>query len=238
VSGSESSRFLAELAGTALLVGIGTGGMVAASGVGGLPILELAVLWFLAVTIPILIFAPVSGAHINPLVTLGLVLRGDTARRDLLPYIVPQLVGAFAGTGVVLTLFGSGDRLGATVPTGPLPIDVVLEVTFTFLLVLSVFWIVDQPLRGPGQAWKLLPGFVVGVSTYLIGPVSGSSLNPARTLAPAVVSATYAPLGMYLVADSVGCLLAVALALGIRHVLGRTPASTAGSPAPPTVTER
>jgi aquaporin NIP len=194
------SRVAAEAAGTSLLVGLGTGSVVWAVRAGGIPQWELGVAWFLAVLIPILLFIGVSGAHLNPAVTLALAASRRIAWREVPPYVVGQLAGAFLGSAVVLETLGDSARLGATVPHHiGVAATFVLEFAFTALLVASVFVLADQ--GEGGYRWRLLlPPGVVGVSTFLIGPFTGSSLNPARTIAPAVLSSTYTDLWVYLVA--------------------------------------
>lgn len=203
-------RVAAEVAGTALLVGIGTGSIVAAGRVGGVPQGLLAVAWFLAVLVPILMFIRVSGAHLNPAVTLGLALSGRIAWREAPPYVGAQLGGALVGSLAVWGGLGNAAHLGATVPQpGEVGLGFALELGFTAALVAAVFALSDG---GEGRfRWRLaLPPAVVGVSTFVIGPVTGSSLNPARTIAPAILSATYTDLWLYLVAVPIGA-IAVAL---------------------------
>jgi aquaporin NIP len=205
------SRLLAEGAGTALLVGIGTGAIVAAARAGGVPQVVLAVAWFAAVALPIYLFARVSGSHLNPAVTLALSAAGRFPRRDVLPYALAQCAGAFAASAIVWGVLGSAAHLGATLPAGgDLGRTFVLEALFTFLLLLSVLW-----LTTPGKVvrwWELLaPPAVVGLSTFLIGPLTGSSLNPARTLAPAVLSGAVDGWWVYFLAVPLGALAAVAV---------------------------
>lgn len=193
-------RCLAEVAGTALLVGIGTGTIVAAGHVGGIPQWAMAVAWFSAVLVPILLFVRVSGAHLNPAVTLALAGSGRIAWRETAPYGASQLTGAFVASFAVRSLLGSGSHLGATVPVdGDLVRTFLAEAAFTAVLLAAVFVLAD---RGEGtHRWRLLlPPAAVGVATYAIGPWTGSSLNPARSLAPAVLSGTYTDLWVYLVA--------------------------------------
>lgn len=203
-------RCAAELAGTGLLVGVGTGFVVAAARVGGVPQSWMAVAWFAAVLIPIVLFIQVSGAHLNPAVTLALAFSGRIAWKEAPAYWLAQLGGAFLGSGCVLLLLGRGAHLGATVPTSWDVYQTFLaEAAFTALLVAAVFRLADA---GEGRfRWRVvLPPTAVGVSTYVIGPWTGSSLNPARTLAPAVLSGTYTDLWVYLVAVPLAALLVAA----------------------------
>ncbi|MGA8275161.1 MAG: MIP/aquaporin family protein [Thermoplasmata archaeon] len=203
-------RAVAELVGTALLVGLGTGTIVLGARLGGIPQWELAVGWFLAVLVPIVLFIQVSGAHLNPVVTLSLAASGRIAWREVPPYVLGQIAGALVGSAVVLGTLGDLAHLGATVPAqGNVLRAFLAEAVFTAALVAAVFVLAD---RGEGRGrWRvLLPPTVVAISTYLIGPWSGSSLNPARTIAPAILSATYTDLWVYLTAIPLGALLVAA----------------------------
>ncbi|HEV2166327.1 MAG TPA: MIP/aquaporin family protein [Thermoplasmata archaeon] len=193
-------RGAGELFGTALLVGIGTASIVLGARLGGAPQYLLAGAWFLAVLVPILLFVEVSGAHLNPAVTFALALSGRIDWRELPTYVVSQVAGAFLASAIVLASLGDVAGLGATVPAqGEVLRAFALEFAFSAALVASVFFLAD---RGAGpRRWRLaLPPAVVGASTYLIGPWTGSSLNPARTLAPAVLSSTYDGIWVYLIA--------------------------------------
>lgn len=192
-------------------MGIGTGTIVATGNAGGIPQWLMAIAWFAAVLIPILLFISLSGAHLNPAVTLALAVSGRIGWRDVPEYWGSQIAGAFLGSAVVLGLFGSGSHLGATVPAGgDIARTFVAEAAFTALLVSSVFVLADQ---GEGRTrWRLLlPPAAVGLSTYVIGPWTGSSLNPARTIAPAVLSGTFTDLWVYLVAVPAAAIVVAAV---------------------------
>ena len=199
-------RCASELAGTSLLVGIGTGTIVLAARFGGIPQWLMATAWFLAVLIPILLFVEISGAHLNPIVTLALAVSGRIGMKEVPAYILAQFGGAFLGSAVVWSMLGNGASLGATLPTtSDLWLVFAAEATFTALLVGAVFALSD---RGEGKfRWRLmLPPLAVGISTFVIGPLTGSSLNPARSLAPAVLSGAYSDLWLYVLAVVLGSL--------------------------------
>jgi aquaporin NIP len=203
-------RLLAESAGTAALVGIGTGAIVLAARYGGGPQWELAIAWFAAVLVPIVLFVRVSGAHLNPAVTLALAASGRVAWKETPVYVVGQFAGAFVGSAAVALLVGRGADLGSTLPSTGLVLAFVAEASFTAALVAAVFCLADL---GEGRRrWRLLlPPLVVGVSTYVIGPLTDSSLNPARSIAPAVLSGTYTGLWVYLIATPFAALLVAAV---------------------------
>jgi glycerol uptake facilitator-like aquaporin len=121
------------------------------------------------------------------------------------------LAGAFIGSGAVWGLLGGGAHLGSTTPTHvDLAVAFVGEFVFTALLVIAVFALSDL---GEGRRrWRLtLPPLAVALSTLVIGPWTGSSLNPARTLAPAILSGTYTDLWLYLIAVPLGSLAVAAV---------------------------
>jgi aquaporin NIP len=209
VRSSLGKRVLAEGVGTALLVSIGTGAIVLFARMGGAPQWELAVAWFFAVLVPIVLFVGVSGAHLNPVVTLGLAASGRIAWAELPAYLVGQFVGAFVGSASVAVSLGPEAHLGSTVPSTSVVVAFGAEAVFTAGLVAAVFLLAD---RGEGRLrWRLaLPPLVVGVSTYFIGPLTGSSLNPARTIAPAILSGTYTDLWVYLTAVPLAAILVAA----------------------------
>jgi aquaporin NIP len=185
-----ASRLLSEFAGTGILVGLGTGAVVASVGMGAERFPLLAVAWFVAVTIPVVLFAGISGAHLNPVVSLALAADRRLPAREVPPHLVAQVAGAFAGSAVVEIVLGPGGHLGATIPASN---DVLRifgdEFAFTFVL----------------------------ASTYVIGPFTGSSLNPARSLAPAVLSGTYTDLWVYFLAAPLAALAAVAVVRAVTR---------------------
>ncbi len=205
-------RCVSEIGGTALLVGIGTGSIVASAKEGGAPEWVIALAWFAAVAIPVLLLARVSGSHINPAVTVALWISGRFSRHEVGPYVASQLTGAFIGSYLVLLALGPAAHLGATLPRGGnLWLVVPLELPFTVLLMLTVLYL-TAPGREVRAVELLLPALAVAVSTYAIGPWTGSSLNPARSLAPAVLSMDLTGLPLYLIATFVGAIAAIGLA--------------------------
>ena len=164
----------------------------------------------LGLAVPIVLLIGESGAHLNPVVTLALAASGRIAWRELPAYVLGQFAGAFGASGLVLATLGDHAHLGSTFPApGVGGWTFPAEFVFTAALIGSVFVLAD---RGEGwHRWRLaLPPAVVALSTYVIGPWTGSSLNPARTIAPAVLSGTYSDLWIYLTAVPLGALAVAA----------------------------
>ncbi len=195
-----------------MLVALATGAVVAGANAGGAPLWMLAVAAFVAISLPVVLFISTSGAHINPAVTLALWAAGRFPGSRVLPYMAAQTLGALAGSAAVLWALGGALHLGATVPTdGDWAVAMAGEFGFAVLLVLSVL-LLARFGPGPAKLGLLAPGAVVGLAAYVIGPSSGCSLNPARSIAPALLSGTFTDLWVYLLAVPAGALLAATVA--------------------------
>src|SRR5208282_1994630 len=132
-------------------------------------------------------FGDVSGAHLNPAVTVGFWLSRRLPSRNVVPYIVAQLFGAFAASGVLLGMFGNRAALGATIPAGSAWQSFVLETVLTGLLMLVILNVSTGP-KETGIMAGIAVGGVIGLEAMFAGPICGASMNPARSLAPAVLS--------------------------------------------------
>ena len=201
----------AEATGTGMLVALATGAVVAGANAGGAPLWMLAVAAFVAISLPVVLFISTSGAHINPAVTLALWAAGRFPGSRVLPYMAAQTLGALAGSAAVLWALGGALHLGATVPTdGDWAVAMAGEFGFAVLLVLSVLLLArfepGREARSPrSERGRRSRGDV-------IGPSSGCSLNPARSIAPALLSGTFTDLWVDLLAVPAGALLAATVA--------------------------
>lgn len=211
-------RLLAEFTGTFLLVFIGAGAIVVNELFGG-PISHVGVALTFGLVVASVIYAlgEVSGAHINPAVTLGFWWAGRFPRRDVLPYVSCQLLGAAAASGLLLLLFQQPAVQGQTVPAGPAWQSFALETLLTFLLMLTII-AVATGAREKGVNAGLAVGGVVALAALFGGPVSGASMNPARSFGPALTSGAIGVLWIYLLAPVLGAALAV---YGCRAMRGR-----------------
>ncbi len=209
-------RLLAEFLGTFFLVFAGTGAIVidqAAGGVIGHP--GIALTFGMVVLAMIHTFGDVSGAHLNPAVTLGFAAAGRFPWRDTAPFIGAQLAGAFAASGLLKLLFPGPGTLGATLPSGSVSQSFILEIVLTAFLMLVILS-VSTGAKEKGITAGIAIGSVVGLEAMFAGPVSGASMNPARSLAPAIVSGHLQHLWLYPAATILGALLAVPLCRALR----------------------
>ncbi len=210
-------RLAAELIGTFVLVFAGTGAIVSDALTGAVTHPGIALTFGLVVLALIYALGDVSGAHLNPAVTLGFVAAGRFPVRELVPYAVAQTIGAVAASLLLWGLFSDAPTLGATVPRGTAGQSFVLEVVLTWFLMLVVLC-VSTGAREKGITAGIAVGAVIALEALFAGPICGASMNPARSLAPAVVSARLDHLWVYLTAPVLGALLAVPTFAVIRSV--------------------
>ena len=180
-------RCLTEALGTAILVFAGTGAIIIDEISGG-RVTHLGVGLTFGMTVCAVIYATghISGAHINPAVTLGFALAKHFPWRDVPLYWGAQLAGAIAGSAGLLALFGQTGDMGATVPAGSAWQSLGLELALTFILMFVVMAVATDQ-RAVGQGAAIAIGTTVGLEAIFAGPVSGASMNPARSLGPALM---------------------------------------------------
>ena len=218
--------FAVELVGTFVLVVLATGTIVYDAQTGGAYGLYIAAAGpFVALVICVGLFARVSLAHFNPAVTVAYYVTGHTERGQLAWYLSAEIAGAVLGSLFVMAFIGADADLGANAPNRDLPIIVAfpVEVLASAMLMGVILYVVyTKGLRGLGGA---AIGGVVALDILLMGNVSGASMNPARALAPAVLSGAVADLWLYWTAPFAGTVAAAVLA---RRKF-RAPAARGGS---------
>ena len=202
---------LAELFGTFALVFCGTGAIVINEVQGGaITHVGIALTFGLIVLALIYALGDISGCHLNPAVTIGFWLAGRFPATQLGPYVVSQCAGALLASTTLRLLFPTATTLGATLPAGLGWQSFVLELILTFLLMVVILC-VSTGAKEKGIMAGVAVGAVIALEAMFAGPVCGASMNPARSLAPAVVSGRVAELWIYLVAPVMGAALGVAL---------------------------
>jgi aquaporin Z len=206
-------KLAAEFIGTFALVFAGTGAIVINDVSGGtITHVGIALTFGLVILAMIYAVGEISGAHFNPAVTSAFWLSGRLPGGLVLPYVASQCLGALAGSGVLRFLFPISGTLGSTVPAGTEMQSFVLELILTFIL-MFVILNVSTGAKEKGITAGIAVGAVIGLEAMFAGPICGASMNPARSLAPAIVSGHLEHLWVYLTAPLAGAWLAV---LGCR----------------------
>jgi aquaporin Z len=205
------SKYAAEIFGTFGLVFAGTGAVVidAVTG-GGVTHVGVALTFGLIVMAMIYAVGDVSGAHLNPAVTIGFLLSGRLRARCVVPYVASQLLGAVLASLTLLILFGNHASLGATLPIGSAWQSFGLELVLTAILMFVILCVSTGP-KEVGTMAGIAVGGVIALEALFAGPICGASMNPARSLAPALVSGNLHALWVYLIAPVVGAAIAVPL---------------------------
>lgn len=209
-------QFTAELFGTFALVFAGTGAIVINDVSGGaITHVGIALTFGLIVLAMIYSLGEASGCHLNPAVTLGFYAANRFQRRRVLPYITAQCCGALLASVVLRLMFPTHATLGATLPAGAAIQTFVLEFLLTLIL-MFVILSVSQGSKETGVLAGVAVGAVITLEALFGGPISGASMNPARSLAPAIVTMNLSAVWIYLTAPTLGAVASVSLCRGIQ----------------------
>jgi aquaporin NIP len=208
-------KYYAEIIGTFGLVFAGTGAIIINDVSGGaITHAGIALTFGLIVLAMIYTVGDISGAHLNPAVTIGFWAARRMSGREVLPYIVSQIIGAILASGLLRFLFSENKLLGATLPAGSEMQSFILETVLTFFLMLTILN-VSTGSKEKGITAGIAVGSVIALEAMFAGPICGASMNPARSLAPALVAGHFEHLWIYLVAPPLG---AVAAMFGCRCI--------------------
>jgi aquaporin Z len=205
-----SKALFAETIGTFCLVFAGTGAIVINDVSGGaVTHVGIALTFGLVVMAMIYAVGETSGAHLNPAVTTGFWLAGRMNRSKAFGYVFSQMIGAFAASVLLRVMFGNRAHLGTTFPAGSASQSFILETVLTAIL-MFVILCVSTDSKETGFMAGMAIGGVIAFEALFAGPISGASMNPARSLAPAFVSGEMGSLWIYvsgpLLGAAVGCL--------------------------------
>jgi aquaporin NIP len=216
VTGVRARLLVAEAAGTFALVFFGCGAIMVDADGGGLGQVGISLAFGLAVMAMVFALGHVSGAHINPAVTFGLALRRRFSWAEVPGYWVAQCAGAIAAAFALRASLGDVADLGATSPSGSDAQSFFWEVALTAVLLLVILAVATSARSAAGAAAVAIGG-TIALASLVGGPISGASLNPARSLGPAVVSGSLGSLWIYLAAPIVGGALGATLYEWVRR---------------------
>ena len=204
-------KYTAELFGTFALVFCGTGAIIIDQQTSGaVTHVGVAITFGLIVMAMIYALGNVSGAHLNPAVSIAFTFSGRFPVKQLAPYITSQILGGIAASFILKLLFPENEFLGSTIPAGSAFQSFVLEVLLTFFLMFVIINVASGS-KEQGMFAGLAIGSTVLLEAMFAGPICGASMNPARSLAPALISGHLAQVWIYLAAPIIGACLAIPL---------------------------
>ena len=201
-------KYLAEFIGTYALVFFGTGAMTVESMHPNIGVFGIAAAFGIVVMTMIYTFGETSGAHINPAVTIGFAFSGRFDKKEVFPYILSQVLGAIAASFTLKLLFPALALYGNTIPSDGWLQSFILEFILTFILMLVILK-VSSGSKETGTIAAIAIGGTVLIEALVFGPITGASMNPARSIAPALASGNYTDLWLYIVSPIFGALAAI-----------------------------
>ncbi len=217
---SVGRRVRAEAFGTAALVFVGPGAAMLSASTRVIDHLGVSVAFGVIVALLVLVLGPISGAHLNPAVTLTLWWMQRFPRRDVLLYVVAQCAGAVAAAFLLRALLGDVGHVGATIPSVRTATAFAIECAASAILAFVIFAVASQhnwqPLVPP-----LAIGATVCVGAYVTGPWTGGSFNPARSFGPAVASHTWTAHWIYWFGPILGMFAGAQLHRVLHHAFRR-----------------
>jgi aquaporin NIP len=195
--------------GTFALVFCGTGAIIINQESAGV-VTHPGVAFTFGLIVMVMIYAlgPISGAHLNPAVTIAFTVAKRFPLNQVLPYVLSQAIGAFLASLTLKFLFTGNEFLGATMPAGTELQSFVLELILTFFLMLVIINVATGS-KEQGMFAGLAIGSTVLLEAMFAGPISGASMNPIRSISPAIVSGHVEHLWIYLAAPTIGAVLAI-----------------------------
>lgn len=207
---SDRAKLFAEAMGTFCLVFAGTGAVVVDQVTGGrVGGLGISLVFGLVVLAMIYTVGHVSGAHMNPAVTIGFYAAGRHPATEVLPYVLAQLLGAIGASFALKVMFsGQANTLGLTLPAGSASQSFMLELIMTAMLMFTIMGVATDD-RAEGAMAGIAIGGMVALEAAFGGPISGASMNPARSFGPALAASNFHLHWLYWAAPIMGALVGV-----------------------------
>ena len=210
-------NYISEFIGTFAMIFCGTGAMTINEITGGdVTHVGIGITWGLIVMALIYAFGEISGAHFNPAVSIAFAYAKKFSWKEVPKYIFFQVAGAFAASLLLMWLFPKSELLGATIPSVDVWRAFVLELILTFFLMVVIIN-VSTGSKEVGMMAGIAIGSVVLLEALFAGPITNASMNPARSLAPNIVSGNIKGLWLYILAPIIGALLAVVSCKFVKH---------------------
>ncbi|HEX8356584.1 MAG TPA: aquaporin [Segetibacter sp.] len=202
-------KYVCELIASFILVFMGTGAVIVNQETQGvISHAGVAIVWGLVVMSIIYALGNISGAHMNPAVTIGFAIDKRFKLKEVLPYFISQVIGALLASLILKFLFPHNQYLGGTLPAGTAMQSFVLEFILTFFLMLVVINVATGS-KETGMFAGMAIGSVVLLEAMFAGPICGASMNPIRSIGPAIVSGHTEYLWIYILAPVGGAAAAI-----------------------------
>jgi aquaporin NIP len=209
-------KCLAEFIGTFALVFFGCGSIMAAERfTTAAPAFAIPMMFGAVVAVMIYTVGHISGAHFNPAVTLAFAVTRHFPIREVIPYWLAQFLGSIAAVGILAAIMPAGHSYGATIPSVSLGTAFAWEIILSAFLMLVIIAVATDT-RAEGVMAGIAIGTIVALCAFLGGPLTGASMNPARSLAPAIFQGALGTVWIYFVAPCIGTVLGAVVYQNIR----------------------
>lgn len=202
-----TKKYIAEFTGTFLLVFLGMGSIIISEETTLIGAEATAPIIGAIVTLLIILLGNISGAHLNPAVTIGFSVSGSFEKKEILAYSMCQFLGATMGSLLLHQIFQENINLGNTIPTAPPLISLAFEILLTFILMLIIL-LLSHGYKESGYAIAFIVGIIIWLEIKYAGPVSGASMNPARSFGPALISGNLNHMWLYITGPIAGSISA------------------------------
>ena len=202
----EFSQYLAEFLGTFFLIFFGCGSMVLAELIPSYNSSFIPIIWGGAVMIMIYAVGHISGAHFNPAVTIAFWIGKRFPGKRVAGYLASQLVGAFMASLVHLAIWGGEHKFGMTIPTISITGAILVEFILSFALMFVIMSVATDS-RAVGELAGIAIGATVGLCAFVGGPLTNASMNPARSIGPAILARDFSLLWLYILIPILGAVI-------------------------------
>jgi len=201
-------KYIAEFIGTFALVFFGTGAIIVNQQTeGSLGLLGISLTFGIIISVMIYVFGSISGAHLNPAVTISLAVGKLIPKNEIIAYLLAQVFGSISASSILRLLFIESISLGETQPSGEIFQSFWLELILTFFLMLTILVVTSK--KELSNLTGIIIGLMVTAMILFAGSISGGSFNPARSIGPALISGNLTALWVYIIAPISGAVLAM-----------------------------
>lgn len=209
-------KLIAEFTGTFFMILFGCGSIIVNQSTGAISHLGVAIVWGIVVAVMISATGHISMAHFNPAVTIAFAVTDHFPKKEVLPYIIAQVTGALLACAALFIIFEQPETYGASQPAGSMMQSFMLELFLTTSLMFVIVAVATDQ-TAPGPIAPIMIGATVALNALWAGPISGASMNPARSIAPAIFQGAWGGHWLYWAGPILGAMLGALLYNAIRR---------------------